>query len=240
MMSEVTALIKKLDKESQIYLGKYFSGAPSWILDDFQIVRMPKNRTFITEGDRADRVYILLKGTVLAVDHRVQEMAYGFIRFHPIEVFGAMEIMLDLEEYKTTLTTTTDCIFLKTSREKFDRWIKNDINAFRMETKKVGTYLLEEVRKERLYVLLQGVDRVYLVLHELYRTYAKDGVLSFYMSRKDFSETTGVSERTITRTLKDLEQKGYITREGWNLIITPEQYHMIQAVIEDKMCGIGE
>lgn len=239
-MNEVAALIRKLDKESQSYLEKYFSDAPSWMLDNLQIVHMPKNRSFVEEGERADKVYILLRGIVLAVDHRVQEMAYGFIRFHPIEVFGVMEIMLDLKEYKTTLMTTTDCIFLKTSREKFEKWIKNDINAFRMETKKVGTYLLKEVRKERLYVLLQGVDRVYLVLHELYQTYARNGVLSFYMSRKDFSETTGVSERTITRTLKDLEQKGYITREGWNLILTPEQYRMVRALIEDKMCGIGE
>lgn len=234
-MNEVAELIKKLDKESQIYLEKYFSGAPSWLMDEFQIIRIPKNRRFVTEGERADKVYILLKGTVLAVDHRVQEMAYGFIRFYPIEVFGVMEIMLELEDYKTTLMTTAGCVFLKISREKFEKWIKNDINAFRMETKKVGTYLLKEVRKERLYVLLQGVDRVYLVLHELYQTYARNGVLSFYMSRKDFSEATGVSERTITRTLKNLEQNGCITREGRNLILTSEQHLMIKELLADKI-----
>lgn len=234
-MSEAAEWIKKLDRESRIYLEQFFSGAPSWLMDEFQIVRMAKNRTFITEGDRSDRVYILLEGVVLAVDRRVQEMAYGFIRFHPTEAFGVMEIILGLKEYKTTLMTTTDCVFLKVSRDKFEKWIQNDIRAFRTEAKKVGTYLLEEVRKERLYVMLQGGDRVYLVLHELYQTYARDGVLSFYMSRKDFSETTGVSERTITRTLKELEQKGCITREGRNLLITPEQYRMIEAVIRDKM-----
>lgn len=239
-MSEVDALIKKLDRESRTYLEKYFMDAPGWLMDAFQVVRMPGNRTFIIEGEAADHVYILLKGIVLAVDHRVQEMAYGFIRFHPVEVFGVMEILLELDEYKTTLMTTTDSILLRISREKFEKWIKNDMNAFRMEAKRVGTYLLKEVRKERLYVLIQGVERVYLVLHELYQTYAREGVLSIYMSRKDFSETTGVSERTITRTLKDLEQKGFLTRDGWNLVINREQYRMIRALIEDKMCGIGE
>lgn len=239
-MSEVDVLMKKLDEESRSYLEKYFGNAPGWLMDTFQVVHMPKNRTFIAEGEQADKVYILLKGMVLAVDHRVQEMAYGFIRFHPVEVFGVMEIMLDLNEYKTTLMTTRDSVFLRTSREKFEKWIKNDINAFRMETKKVGTYLLEEVRKERLYVLIQGVERVYLVIHELYQTYARNGVLRIYMSRKDFSETTGVSERTVTRTLKDLEQRGFLTRDGWNLVVNKEQYLMIRALIEDKMCGIGE
>lgn len=238
-MNEVDVLLKKLEKESRIYLEKYFRDAPDWLMDAFQVVHMPKNRTFIAEGETADKVYILLKGMVLAVDHRVQEMAYGFIRFQPVEVFGVMEIMLELDEYKTTLMTTRDSVLLRTSREKFEKWIKNDINAFRMETKKVGTYLLEEVRKERLYVLVQGVERVYLVLHELYQTYARDGVLRIYMSRKDFSEATGVSERTITRTLKDLEQKGFLTRDGWNLVINKEQYLMLRALIEDKMCGIG-
>jgi len=239
-MNEVAALIKKLDKESRIYLETYFSGAPSRFLDELQVVRIPKNQTFVTEGECANQIYILLKGTVLAVDHRVHEIAYGFIRFHPVEVFGGMEVLLDLKEYKTTLMTTRDCVFLKTQRDKFERWIKNDVNAFRIEAKKVGTYLLQEVRKERLYVLLQGADRVYLVLRELYITYARDGILSFYMSRKDFSEATGVSERTITRALKELERKGLIGRDGWNLTIMPEQYERIQKLIEDKICEMGE
>lgn len=238
-MSEAEALIKKLDTEKQTYLQQYFANAPRWLMDSFQVVRIPKGTAVVTESEKADMVYILMRGRVVAVDYRVQERAYGFITFHPIEVFGAMEILVDMDRYKTTLETTKDSIFLKISREIFEKWIKNDMNAFQMQTKKVGRYLIEEARKERLYVLLEGVGRIYLMLYEWYQVYGTDGTCSIYISRKNFAEMTGLSERTITRTLKDLEEKGYITREGWNILITQEQFLWIKELIEDKISEIG-
>jgi len=240
IMSEAEALIKRLDRESQIFLNRYFANAPRWLLDSFQVVKVPKNETFINEGEKADTVYILIKGKVMAVDYRVQEMTYGFITFDPIEVFGAMEILADADRYKTTLETTKDSLFLKISRETFKKWIKNDMNAFQIQTREIIKYLLREVRKERLYVLVQGVERIYLTLYELYRAYGQEDTYSIYISRKNFAETTGLSERTVTRTLKELEEKGYIAREGWNILITYEQYQRIKALIEDKISEIGE
>lgn len=238
-MSEAEALIRKLDTENQIYLRRYFANAPRWLMESFQVVRIPKGTAFIRESEKADTVYILMRGSVVAVDYRVQEMAYGFITFRPIEVFGAMEILVDMDTFKTTLETAKDSVFLKISREIFEKWIKNDMDAFQMQTKKTGRYLIEEARKERLYVLVQGVDRIYLTLYEWYQTYGNGETCSIYISRKNFAEMTGLSERTITRTLKDLEAKKYISRQGWNILMTREQYLLIKALIEDKISEIG-
>ena len=60
--------------------------------------------------------------------------------------------------------------------------------------------------------MLPGNERVYLILTNLYETYGKCDTYSVYLSRKDFSEVTGVSERTITRALKDLEEQKLITK----------------------------
>lgn len=239
-MREAEALIKKLDMESQVYLNRYFANAPCWLMDSFQVVRVPKGTAFINEGEKADTIYILMRGKVVAVDYRVQEMAYGFITFQSMEVFGAMEILVDMDRYKTTLETTKDSIFLKISREIFEKWLKNDLTAFRMQTRRTGRYLLEEVRKERLYVLMQGVERVYLALYEMYQSSGAEDTCSIYVSRKDFAEMTGLSERTITRTLKNLEERGCITRDGWNILMTKEQFSQIQSLIEDKIMEIGE
>lgn len=104
----------------------------------------------------------------------------------------------------------------------------------------MGRYLLKQARKERLYVLLQGVERIYLVLYKMYQTYARNGQCVLYMSRKDFTETAGVSERTVTRTLKSLEEKGCIDREGWRIRIGEKQYGMIRELLEDKMYEFEE
>lgn len=61
-----------------------------------------------------------------------------------------------------------------------------------------------------------------------------------YLSRKDFSEVTGVSERTITRALKDLEEQKLISRDGWNIVMTWEQYRKIRELVRVQINETGE
>ena len=49
-----------------------------------------------------------------------------------------------------------------------------------------------------------------------------------------------MSERTVTRTLKSLEEKGCITRDGWKIRIDEQQYGMIRELLEDKMYEFEE
>ena len=133
-----------------------------------------------------------------------------------------------------------DSLFLKIPRDSFEKWILKDVDALQMETERIIGYLLDQSRKERLYVLLPGNERVYLILTNLYETYGKFDTYSVYMSRKDFSEVTGLSERTITRALKELEEKKLITRNGWNIVMTWNQYNKIKKLMKDQINEMGE
>lgn len=239
-MTEIKRILEKCDKSSREYLEQYLKNAPDWILDSFQVVRMKKGTTFIEEGEKADKVYILVKGSIIAVDYRVREMVYGFFRFRPVKAMGALEIIADMEKYMTTLITTENCVFLKIGRKQFEKWLKNDMNAFQMQTKEIGCYLTEQARKERLNVLLKATDRIALVLIRLYEIYSENGKSKIYLSRKDFMETTGLSERTVTRVLKELEGKGNITRSGWDIVLTCEQYLVLKELVDDKINKMGE
>lgn len=239
-MSEADEVIKKLNREQKDYLNRYFAHAPESLKENLQVVHMPEGTTFIHEGTPADKVFILLKGRVSAVDYRVRETVYGFCHFEPIEVFGVMEILGHMTHYRTTLATTQESLFLKISADLFAKWILKDVDALQMEIEKVLGYLLEQARKERLYVLLPGIERIYLILTKLYETYGKYDTYSVYMSRKDFSEMTGLSERTVTRALKEMEEKGLITRDGWNIVMTWKQYNLIKEQMKDQINEMEE
>ena len=106
-MSEAEEIIRKLNTEQRNYLNRYFAHAPESVTGSMQVVRMPEGMTFIQEGMPVDKVYVLLKGCVSAVDYRVRETVYGFCHFNPIETFGAMEILGHMDQYRTTLATTS-------------------------------------------------------------------------------------------------------------------------------------
>ncbi len=238
-MSDASDMIQKLDRQKRDYLNNYFSNAPASLMEQFQTVRIPAGTIFIDEGTSADRVFILLSGKVIAVDYRVREMAYGYCHFQPVEAFGAMEILGNMDRYKTTLATKEDSVFLKITRSRYENWIRNDLNALKIETCRVIDYLLEQARKDRLYMLLSGNKRIYLILINLYETYGKGRTYRVYMSRKDFVETTGLSERTVTRVLKELSDSGRITRNGWNIVMTFEQYIRLKELMDDQIIEMG-
>ena len=233
-MDRIEDIIKSLPIEVQEYIKKYFENAPQWMLDSLQVVNISGNQVFIEEGFNADSIYIFLKGRVSAVDHRVLDVVYKHYEFKPIEIFGAMECTSGVEKYWTTLMTEEDCVFLRTSRKMYEKWLEEDHVAFRMQAKRTEEFLLKQVRRERLNVLLGGSERVKLIMRELYENCNDKQEGTVYLGRRQFVERTGLSERTVTRVLKDFEAKGLISRSGWDIVISAEQYRNVKGELEAK------
>lgn len=57
------------------------------------------------------------------------------------------------------------------------QWIFSDIEALREETLITCTYLLEEERRNRLYLFLQGSDRLALMFIHCYEQYNHNGIV---------------------------------------------------------------
>ncbi|HBD01024.1 MAG TPA: Crp/Fnr family transcriptional regulator [Lachnoclostridium sp.] len=234
-MNDAMSLINELHSEPREYLNNYLANAPKWLLEAFKIVNLKKGSTFIHENETVDTIYILVEGVVKATDYRVQEIAYDYTRFYPVEVFGAMEFLMGFELYRTTLVTETDCRFLCVSKDQFSRWMLSDIHAVLEQVKAMGVYLLEQVRKERLFLFLQGSDRLFLLFMEIYRKSSHRGTCRIQLARKDLSNSTGLCIKTVNRCVSQMEEKGYISREGRTIIIDEEQYRRIKAVVAEKI-----
>ena len=153
-MGSAKDYILSLPRREREYLLDYFKNAPFWLLDSFHILRLPPKTTFVDEGADARDIFILVEGNVTAIDYRVEEIVYRHHDFTPVEVLGAMEIIGDMDTYMTTLMTITSSVILKCSRNKFEKWLLNDLHALKIQSATIERYLLQQVRKERLYLLL--------------------------------------------------------------------------------------
>ncbi|WP_069999003.1 Crp/Fnr family transcriptional regulator [Cellulosilyticum sp. I15G10I2] len=235
-IDKVVALKNHLRGKEKDYLNKYLANAPMWLLDSFQVVHMKKNNVFIKENREVDMVYILVEGIVKAIDYRIFGIAYDYMWFYPVKVFGSMEILLELEKYMTTLITVTPCKMLVVSKSKFEEWMRKDINTLLLETKTLGTYLLEQARKERVFLFVQGIDRVILLFMQLYEQMSENKRCVIKLTRQDIADCSGLSIKTINRSVKKMEEDGYIGRDGNRIIILEDQYlkmkHYISPIVE--------
>lgn len=228
--------LPKLHGLAKEYIVNYLSGAPDWLIDSIQITKVEKDTIIIREASKVNSVYFLVDGIVKAIDYRFLGNSYDYMWFYPVKNFGGMEILLDLDLYQTTLSTMTSCTLLVIPKEMFSNWLKSDISAISMEVKSFGTYLLEEAKRERVYLFMQALDRVIYTLTQVYEQTSLNKICTIRLTHQDLSNRTGLSVKTITRSLKKLEQESLIDKSGNKIIIHYIQYNMMMDIIS-KILG---
>lgn len=232
-LHEVVPFLKNIDKERREQFEEYFSTAPKWLLDSFQIVEMEKGVTLVRENAPVDRVYIIGKGAVKGVDFRIYGVEYDFMHFDGVYGMGAMEIVLGEDVYRTTLETLTPCTVIRIPKEQFEKWLMSDIKALRQESRAIGKYLLEEVRNTRLNLFLKGTDRLAILFTRFYEKYGGKGELKITYTRTELSEISGLCVKTINRSVQRFEEEGLVGRKGSKVTVNWEQYQRLRGIVDE-------
>lgn len=232
---EALPFLKNIDQERQEQFEKYFRSAPLWLMDAFQIEELKKGEVFVREGEPADTIFFIGRGIIEAIDYRVHGTPYDYMQFNRVYAFGGMEFIMDLENYRTTLRTITDCTVVKLPRSKFEKWMYSDIQALKHEAKLVGEYLLQEGRNNRLFLFLQGSDRLALLFVERYEHYSRNGLLRVRGNRQNLADETGLCVKSISRAVKKFMEDGLISKEGNQILISREQYEGLKQIVSLKI-----
>ena len=206
------------------YLEEYLKNAPYWLIDSLVITKKSKDSLIVEENAKADTIYILVEGVVRAMDYRIKGIAYDYMWFYPVEVFGAMELFFERDRYMTTLKAVTDCTFIVLTREQYGRWIWNDSNALKIEVKALGKSLLDQNRVGRVFLFLQGTDRIIYMLTLQYERFSRSKSLVVNSVRQELAERSGLSIKTVNRAVKQMEELGFISKKGRKITVSQDQY----------------
>lgn len=238
-LDQILPFLKRIDKDRRQQFYTYFKSAPSWLLDSISIEKMEKGKVFIREGNSVDAIYFIGEGLIKATDYRIYGIKFDFILFTSVYAYGGMEVIMGLKEYQTSLQTITECTAIKIPKAQFAKWLETDITALRHEAKSMGEYLLEQARSVRAFMFLQGADRLTMLFTNRYKKFAVNGILRLNNDRQELSDYTGLSLKTITRSVKKLEEEGLLTKQGNRILINEEQYkrmkeNLSQVLSEDS------
>ncbi len=230
----LSELLDRLEGEPLEYLQKYFNNAPDWVIEALVITNFQKETEFIREEAVVDMIYILAEGIVKAIDYRFLGNSYSYMWFYPVKSFGGMEILLELDRYQTTLSTVTPCTMLVIPRSIFERWIKSDMSILSMEVKTMGTFLLEEVKRERVFLFMEGNERLSYTLMRIYEHTENNQCCTVRLSQQDLADSTGLSSKTISRSLRELENQKLIKRSGNKIILEEDGYKRMKELLRQK------
>lgn len=226
-VENVLQLLPELEEGTRKYLEEFLVNAPVWLLSSFYLRQFEEGRTIVRENETVDRVYILLEGYVKGIDYQDRGESYEYMWFHPVNVFGSMEILLNIEVYRTTLKTVTRCTLLEISRNVFEKWMHSDIHALLMEISTIGNSLLKQVKQSRGMLFIEGRERLLIFLAQQYGRCLGQRNCRISITRQQMADCTGLSVRTVNRLVRDLEEEGLIGRRDSRIWISDVQFQNI-------------
>lgn len=225
--------IDQLDQEKKDFLQAMFQNAPDFVYDNLEVRVYPKDTIFIREYATSNGIYILVDGTVRAMEYRILGMQYDYMRFRALQIFGGMEVLLDMKVYGTSLVTMTDCTFFVLEKEVYKRWLDMDTCVLRIQAKNLVKLLFEQGRKERILSFLQGRERLFLIFMEEYDIHHdQNGKCRIEWTQNRMSASSGLSVRTINRAVRQMSDDGYITYHRGRIRIDREQYEKMKAYLD--------
>ena len=229
-LHDVLPFLRELEREKQKQFETYFRTAPLWLMDLFQSEVMEAGITFIRENEPAD--------TIFFVDCRVSGIAYDFMKPMNLIALGGMEVILGQDTYQTTLQTETECIVTKLPRAQYEKWIYSDTEAFRTEARLTCASLLEEERRNRLYLFLEGADRLAVLFADWFEKYSKNEQLCINESRQNLADETGLCLKSISRAIKKFQADDLITKKGNQIWINEKQYRGLKRTVDEKIGSV--
>lgn len=216
--------IKEFEKKKRLQFEDYFSTAPDWVLDACGVIYLEKDSILLRENTEADTIYFVGSGLIKAVDHRVLGVAYDFMRFDDTYAFGGLEVLTKDTLYRTTLQAGSKCVVVTLPRKIYERWLDSDPRVLRIEAGNVSGYLLEQARKSRACIFLQGSERLAYILLDMYERQQRDGVLRVKISQNELADLSGVCTKTVYRSIKMFETNDWLTRKGSSFTMNEQQY----------------
>ena len=225
---ELERVLTRLPQEEEQKFRTYFENAPAEVLSMMNLEKRYADRYLVEEHDPIDRIYILLEGQVKAVDFRVKGSSYEYARFDGVTFLGSMECVFGEDCYMTNIITVTPCTLASLPRNVFENWIFADLDALRRETRNMRQVLLEISRENRMLLLLSGMERLIYLLVKKCRSRGECREYILSVNRQELAEQCGTSVKTVNRSMKRLEDSGFLTREGHKLKITQRQYAAMQ------------
>lgn len=239
-LHDVLPFLKTVERSRQKQFEHYFRSAPLWLMNLLQSEELPPGTTFIRENEPADTIFFIGKGRAKATDYRISGIAYDFLKSRNLNALGGMEVIMELDCYQTTWQTETNCTVVKLPRAQYEKWLYSDMRIFRLEAKLTCESLLEEERRNRLYLFLQGSERLELLLIDCFEKFSKNGQLCIAQSRQSLADETGLCLKSMSRAVKKLADEELLTKKGNQILVSQQQYERLKMLSIQRLAEFRE
>lgn len=184
-------------------------------------------------GEEITHIIFLVHGTLWArEDFKTGDKLY-FNRFRSPEIFGEMELLAGQNTYAATLMAESRCEFVQIPVEDYKTYLLENPEFLYHRCHLILKRVLKEQAKSRMHMVMNATDRIKALLVYYYEEAYGDTVKELRITRQQLADETGFAVKTINRSIKQLEDDGYLEIIGHRMRISDDQIQAMNKSIED-------
>lgn len=216
---DVLSYIDGIEAPARDAIAPWASRIPAGLLARTRLVELPTGDALVHMLDRCEQVYVLTRGRVRSTSRAETGSSFTIDEFCAPAVFGEMEVLADSQLYHSSLVALEPSELIATPRCDYLAWLTGDPEALLARSRSVVRSLLRQAGTERSLIGWSGTKRVMFVLAQCCRQAAGEPPVTIRDPRSELAERAGVSTKTVSHALEELEGQGLLRRAGRGIVI---------------------
>jgi len=213
----------------------WIESMPATCRSRLTLTKLPRTRALVRMLDRCDRVYLLCRGSIRTTSGSSDGSSYVIDDFRAPAIFGEMEAIGNQPFYHATLTTMDACELISLPRADYLAWLLSDARIALERSRWVVASLARQSSQERSLLSWGGTQRIIYALCQRISHEPPGTDVRIRETRQALAERTGVSSKTVSRALRELERRGMLRLEGRSINVGARERKALYATLRQEL-----
>ena len=206
-----SAFIKTKKLGENMFLDTIRTNMPDYVKNNSEYLKLPKNKIFINKSDPVKYAYIVIYGDLVVVNEFESGKTFEPVKLYQSDFIGVVEVLLDYEEFISTVQCSTAVEFIRIPKKQFIRWLKDSNTISNLVLRSVCMNFSQSMTESGKHILL---DSMYLFINHILKNASLTSNKTLYIlneTRQKSAIRTGINLRTLYRYVNKLKDMNYIS-----------------------------
>lgn len=200
---------------------------PENISSDFiQVLNLKKNTIFIQSNDELKYIFILVKGLTYVAKYTPDGRRIIADTFTEPQIFGLIEAINGVSNYKGTVITLSDSILVKINKGKFLEAVYSNIDISAYMIRYLAGFSTHSIETSEFKSSISQYEN--LIIYFYNKTLGKKLPYRIKENKAFISDSLQINKRTLYRYLNRLSDEGIISRDKQDIIIYENNFRKIE------------